>query len=231
MCAYCQTNTSSNLASILARAVHDIRSPIGCLLMLTQDVDLKEEHQKIVKIATSRMQAIINQVDSVVCTRTTLVNNESKKTFSLSPIIEEILVEKRYKYSSLNALFEYKCDTNIDNYLIEGNANSFQRLLSNLIDNGVDACENNNIIITIKVILLGNSVKLIISDNGKGMPKSIRDKILKNIPVTYGKSNGHGIGYGQIHETISLLNGKLSIKSRQGVGTDIILILPIKVMH
>lgn len=229
MCAYCQTNTSSNVASILARAVHDIRSPISCLLMMTKDVNLKEEHQQIVKIATSRMQAIINQVDNVICTTSPIIT-ESNEAFVFSPIIEEILVEKRYKYSNLNALFEYKSDKNIDNYLIEGNANSFQRLLSNLIDNGVDACENN-IRITIKTIVSRSSVKLIIRDNGKGMPKNVQDKILKNIPVTYGKANGHGIGYGQIHETLTLLKGKLSIKSKEGVGTDVILIFPIKVMH
>jgi hypothetical protein len=55
------------------------------------------------------------------------------------------------------------------------------------------------------------------------MPKEIQEKILNNIPVTFGRSQGHGIGYNQIHDMLANNNGVLQIQSKQNVGTKVML--------
>lgn len=67
-------------------------------------------------------------------------------------------------------------------------------------------------------------IYLIISDNGKGMPSEVLEKLRNNVSVTHGKENGHGVGFMQITDTVKQLNGSLNIDSTIGVGSTISLI-------
>lgn len=69
-------------------------------------------------------------------------------------------------------------------------------------------------------------VSITISDNGKGMEESVRQKILNNLTVTSGKENGHGLGYVQIRQALALHDATLSIESTENVGTRVILTFP-----
>jgi hypothetical protein len=58
------------------------------------------------------------------------------------------------------------------------------------------------------------------------MPPEIVDKIMNNISVTQGKEDGHGLGLMQVREALQKNRAKLSINSKIGIGTSIILTFP-----
>jgi FixJ family two-component response regulator len=68
---------------------------------------------------------------------------------------------------------------------------------------------------------MNNQVIIIIEDNGKGMPESVKEKILNNMVVTSGKDHGNGIGFTQIRDILQEHAGALSIDSIINVGTKI----------
>jgi hypothetical protein len=99
-------------------------------------------------------------------------------------------------------------------------------MLSNLINNSIDALEGKHGKIVIGLESTKNTIQITIKDNGKGMSEIVKNKILNNIAVTEGKTNGHGIGMTQVRETINRNEGKLSIDSELGKGTIITLDFP-----
>jgi hypothetical protein len=100
-------------------------------------------------------------------------------------------------------------------------------MLSNLINNSVDALDSKaGGVVTVSLHADDKIVTLTIQDNGKGMPKDVAEKIMNNIEITDGKEDGHGIGFGQIRQTLQRNEGKFHIDSKVGVGTKIILTFP-----
>lgn len=103
---------------------------------------------------------------------------------------------------------------------------AFKRMISNLINNAVDAFEGQRGRVVIKMNAAADWVKVTIVDNGKGMPPEVAEKIMNRIAVTQGKSDGHGIGLTQVREALSRNRGEMKIHSIVGQGTEITLTFP-----
>ncbi|MCC2644842.1 MAG: sensor histidine kinase, partial [Burkholderiales bacterium] len=144
---------------------------------------------------------------------------------NLSSVIEEILLEKKYVYKNLNIKFFYIPPIYVKDCLIQSENDDLKRMLSNIINNAVEACDENGII-HVSLELKNKILYLNIVDNGKGMPDEVLQKLRNSITITFGKENGQGIGLGQIRETVTKLCGSLTIKSILGIGTEIQIILP-----
>jgi hypothetical protein len=95
-------------------------------------------------------------------------------------------------------------------------------MLSNLINNAVDALEGKPGTVDIGLEVEDDKVVMVVSDTGKGMSSIVRDKILQGVSVTEGKPNGHGIGMTQVIDTVRKNKGTLAIDSVPGAGTRMI---------
>ncbi len=65
-----------------------------------------------------------------------------------------------------------------------------------------------------------------VKDTGVGIPDEIRDKIFK--PLTTTKSKGQGFGLAVVRKLTEELNGKVTVESQVGIGTEFILEFLIK---
>ena len=137
-----------------------------------------------------------------------------------------LLSEKRYQYE--NSLVEFSHDSSPEaNFtFINTESSAFNRMISNLINNAVDALDGKEGKVEIKLDLIGTDARVVIRDNGKGMPPEVLDKIKNKIQVTSEKKDGHGIGFSQIHDTLDASQGQIAIESQVGRGTQITLTFP-----
>jgi signal transduction histidine kinase len=106
----------------------------------------------------------------------------------------------------------------VDRYRIE-------RMLSNLIQNSIDAVEENKGIIKIKTEADDGSFKIIVEDNGCGIPEKNIDKIFDIFFTTKG-SRGTGFGLAIVQKIVKEHNGKIEVSSKVGEGTIFTIILP-----
>ncbi len=75
------------------------------------------------------------------------------------------------------------------------------RIVTNLVKNALQATENEeNPFINIEVISEGNTIKIIVSDNGKGISDEVKDLIFE--PKFTTKSSGMGLGLPMIKNII-----------------------------
>ena len=73
-----------------------------------------------------------------------------------------------------------------------------------------------------------NSVQISISDNGPGIPDSIKDKIFQPFFTTKPAGQGTGLGLSLSYDIIKAHGGELKVESKEGVGTTFIIALPIQ---
>ena len=99
------------------------------------------------------------------------------------------------------------------------------RVVTNLVKNAIQALENvENPLIEVKVSSEKNSIKIIVSDNGKGIKEE--DKKMVFEPKFTTKSSGMGLGLPMIKNIIEAYDGTISFTSKEGIGSVFTLILP-----
>lgn len=74
---------------------------------------------------------------------------------------------------------------------------------------------------------LGQTVEIIVSDNGNGIPKEAISKIFQPFFSTKPNGKGTGLGMGLACDIIRVHNGSLKVESEEGAVTKFIIQLPI----
>ncbi|WP_375471210.1 sensor histidine kinase [uncultured Nostoc sp.] len=126
--------------------------------------------------------------------------------------------------------------------LIECNAGSLNQVFMNLLNNAVDGLEESNQGRSFPDILANpntiwiktrqidtNQVKIIISDNGIGIPKEIRSKLFDPFFTTKPVGKGTGLGLFMSYQIVTQNHGgNLWCESTVGKGTKFVIEIPIK---
>lgn len=219
----------SKFQQIANQVAHDIVSPLSALSTIISMLrDIPEQHRITLKQAATRIEDITN--DLLKHYRTPEIKNTqaSKELdyFFTYLGLREILSEKRVEYHSSQIIFSHSVSASAHFAFIQVNSKSFRRMLSNLINNAVEAMEGRAGTVQIKLSETSNAVVLTIVDDGKGISPDVREKILNGTPVTDQKKHSHGIGLCQVRDTLQQSNASLDIESKEGIGTKIILTFP-----
>lgn len=204
---------------------HDIRSPISTLnMMLKHYNDFPEEVRFAFKNATVRLDDITTRLSQQYKSKNEDVGESNE--ILVSTALYDVLAEKKFEYADYNVNITSQFVGKGNFAFILADPVDFKRMLSNLINNAVAAFENKTGNIAIELKSINEEVQITISDNGKGMPDHVREAILNNQMITYGKEGGTGVGLTHARETIAKYNGRLSIKTEQNVGTQITVTFP-----
>ncbi|MGK0412734.1 MAG: two-component system nitrogen regulation sensor histidine kinase NtrY [Polaribacter sp.] len=99
------------------------------------------------------------------------------------------------------------------------------RIVTNLVKNAMQASEKEEKpIIEVKVISEKTTIKISVSDNGKGISEDVKDLIFE--PKFTTKSSGMGLGLPMIKNIIEAYDGSIYFTSKLGIGTVFTVILP-----
>jgi len=203
----------NNLMINIKNIIHDLRSPLAALKMLcSYSKDLSDDDKSLLESSTGRMCRIIESFSKKI-------QEDSK--INIHATIEKILKEKKIEYCKSNLQFIYAQTNNTEHWNINGDIDDFERMLSNLLNNAVEACFDKSGVINIDLKATNNTLHLTVGDNGKGIPDEVLQKLRDGESVTHGKEKGQGIGFKQIRDAVAKLNGKLIINSTIGAGTKI----------
>ncbi|MDE6710082.1 MAG: sensor histidine kinase, partial [Oscillospiraceae bacterium] len=102
-----------------------------------------------------------------------------------------------------------------------------QPVVENAFVHGIEG-EKANGRITVKVMYKGENVEICVSDNGQGISKTKLAELLKKLERN-DTSSGKSIGLTNVNKRIKMYHGEqygLSVKTAEGKGTDISIILP-----
>jgi signal transduction histidine kinase len=221
-----QLRIEAKLREVASQAVHDMGSPLSSLVGIADDSpELSEQKRITLREATLTLGDIATHWENEF--KNTDAKDEERQPLLVLNALENVLSQKRYMYKKSNVKFEtdFRADSSFT--FIKAAPSHFKRMISNLINNAVDALEDK-LGGTVKVRLRDDNewVIISISDNGVGMTPKMQDNIKNNTQKSFGKLNGKGIGLGQIHKTLKSNLGKLDIHSILGGGSKIIIRFP-----
>jgi len=74
----------------------------------------------------------------------------------------------------------------------------------------------------------GKGVRIVVKDNGPGIPASIVDKIFQPFFTTKPTGQGTGLGLSLSYDIIKAHGGIITVNSKENEGTEFIIILPVK---
>lgn len=227
--------SQAQIISISKQVAHDIRSPLMALeTALRAATELPLERRRLIEQANSRIKAIAE--DLLFRSRSSTVipfalpdtmikkRRESEiGSFRISQSVERIVAEKKIAFPDV----DFTTDSLLEGLKVNGITEDFERLLSNLLQNAIEAtseAHDPNIQVSLRVY--GKKFQLSIVDNGKGIPNEVLSKIGEE-GFTYGKSGGNGLGVSFAKRKVFEWDGDLQINSRVGFGTIVTITLPV----
>lgn len=98
----------------------------------------------------------------------------------------------------------------------------------NVITNAAHAFEGEGVISIRTEAIGGNEVRIIIQDNGNGIPEDILTQIFEPFFTTKKVGEGSGLGLPISKKIIEEHGGRIGIKSRLNEGTQVAIVLPVK---
>ncbi len=112
-----------------------------------------------------------------------------------------------------------KCNGNLD-------PQRFVRVIENLVVNSMDAMDAHpNGEITLSWEREANGIKIMVEDNGKGIPKKVIRRIFEPF-FSHGKSKGTGLGMATVKKIVEEHGGSVDVTSQEGQGTKVTLHIP-----
>lgn len=203
---------------LASQVIHDLRSPLWTLKLFAENLDEKNidpAHLKLFKLSYERLQSI---AEDLLAKRKSIAGS----TVSLHEMMDHLVLELQAASRYPQLTIEKKYGSNISN--IAGEKKDFQRCISNILTNAVEAMGGKGIL-TLTTSQNNNFIVVEINDNGPGMLPEILEKVLCG-NFTHNKINGNGIGMTVVREVVEKYKGELHARSQIGEGTTFQLSFP-----
>lgn len=206
---------------LAAQVAHDIRSPLAALGAAAKGLDIPIEQKSLIDGAVCRINGIAD--DLLRRHRGSPETAGKPEVCALYPLIEQVVMEKRSQHKEKSGI-KIDFTSTGKGILAAVEPKELQRLLSNLINNSVEAFGNSGVV-SAELSSHENKVFIRVSDNGKGIPPRILARLGQK-GETHGKSGGTGLGLYHARKKIESWGGVMQISSEPGRGTVISAELP-----
>jgi len=217
----------SAMGELASGVAHEIRNPINAIGMIAQRLDKEfkvekdsEEYHSITSLLRSevtRINKIITQFLSYAKPLDIRLKRVIAKEF-FDDIYRLFSEQAKLKGAQLIKLSDQSFEMMIDPELIK-------QSLMNLVQNAIDAVDKNG---KVEINYFNESDKLIIevSDNGKGIPEKIKNKIFDLYYTT--KPEGTGLGLSIVQKIIAEHKGTIEVFSEVNKYTKFKITIPQK---
>ena len=206
------------LRTSLFKITHEIKNPIAVCKSYLDMFDINNKgHIKYIEILKDEMNNILLLLQDFLAMNKIKIQ---KEILDINLLLEDVIKQFEPVLKEKNIKFIYNiCEEEV---FIEGDYNRLNQVLINMIKNSIEAIEYKG---TIKINYeINKDFKIIIEDNGIGIPKDELEKIKEPFYTT--KKNGTGLGVSLSIEIINAHNGKLQYEILKK-GTRVIIELPI----
>ncbi|MGD0645838.1 MAG: PAS domain S-box protein [Candidatus Bathyarchaeia archaeon] len=199
---------------------HDIRNPLqsitGELYLARNSLDsLPDTHAK------EDLRESIGYIEEQLTYVNKIVQDLQDYAKTPKPQLQETDLEKAVKdvLSSMNIPKIITVSSTIKTGFPKINTDQLylKRILTNLTSNAIQAMPNGGKI-AITATCKDEKVFITVADTGEGIPDDIKEKIFKPLFTT--KAKGQGFGLAVIKKLTEALNGKVTVESQIGKGTQ-----------
>ncbi len=216
----------SVVGQLAAGIAHEVGNPLTSISSLIQvmsrsetDENLKEK-LSLVKKQTDRISKLIHELVTFSQPSDMVI----KQTDINSLIIEALDIIKYDKYAQ-GCSFDVQLGENLPDADVP--EDQVQQVFINILLNAIDAVPRNNGNVTVSSGINNGTIQVIIGDNGKGIPKLIKEKIFDPFFTTKEIGKGTGLGLWVSYGIIESIRGEISVDSKENEGSTFTIKIPI----
>jgi nitrogen fixation/metabolism regulation signal transduction histidine kinase len=220
-----KSNKEQAWRQMAKQVAHEIKNPLTPMKLSVQSFErnFDEKDDKNEEKVQEFTQTIIQQIDTMSSIASAFSN------FSEMPIQQG---EKTNIVKAIKLALEIFKDENItfksdfDKIIINIDKPQIVRIMTNLIKNAIQACQNvSSPKISVTLKQKENVVQIRVKDNGQGIPKEIRPNIFE--PNFTTKSSGMGLGLGMVKNLVNSYDGKIDFETKIQKGTTFKITFPL----
>jgi two-component system sensor histidine kinase/response regulator len=212
-----------NLISVVA---HDLRAPLNRSLSLCHLIlpSLAEEHKKVLNLMIQVNNDGLQLVEGILHLDSIGHMDPEPVTINLKHFITDHLEKFFTGQASKKGI---QIHTAIENDLdIITDANSLRRIIDNLVSNAVKFSPPDTSVF-IRVLSIDNAIHISIQDQGPGISAEDQKKMFRKFQkLTAEPTSGEtstGLGLAIVKKLVENLNGKITVNSELGEGTEFVI--------
>ncbi|MCT4589441.1 MAG: PAS domain S-box protein [Carboxylicivirga sp.] len=228
-------------SSFLANMSHEIRTPMNAVLGFSDlleklvQTDVEKNYLRSIKSSGKSLLTLINDILDLSKIEAGKMNLDFNY-FNSRYVIEDIQNIFSLKIQEKGIDFIIEIDESLPQYIYSDEIR-FRQILVNLVNNAIKFTEAGYVKITVKVMEAYTDseenqfidLDLDIEDTGIGISKSFMNRIFNTFTQQEGKANkkfgGTGLGLAISKNLAKMMNGDISVKSKEGKGTTFTLYL------
>jgi signal transduction histidine kinase len=225
-----QTERMALVGKLAAGMAHSIRNPFTSVKMrlfsLSRSLKLSDSQKEDFDVISQE----IRHIDTIVQNFLEFSRPPKLRIQPISPsmVVDQAVQLLKHRLKSYDVEVTIERQRNLPE--IDADPEQLKEVLVNLVVNACEAMEKGgSVVIREQEPAVRSRDRLAViqvSDNGPGIPDSIRDKVLRPFFTT--KEEGTGLGLSIAARIIAEHRGRLDIESNQGRGVRFIISLPLK---
>lgn len=224
-----QKKRFEELSQLSREIAHDIKSPLTAIKIAMSTMEGNLKQKDLLQGTLNRIEFMLKDLEFKKTNYERLKNENLLQEVNLAESLSEAFEVKKMEKANLKNLMltlEISNEVKSKTPRIHVETHRFMRILSNLLNNAIEALEGKSGEVQLKAEMKPKMVVVSILDTGKGIPPHILP-FIGQFESTFGKEGGSGIGLYASKRDISDWNGEFSIESREGKGTLVSFSLPI----
>lgn len=210
----------------LFKITHEVKNPIAVCKGYLDMLDISNiDSDKVKRYVPIIRQEIGRSLDIMSDFMEFSKININKEIIDINMLLEDIESDLSILINNKN--IKFGCDLVDDEIYIEGDYSRLKQVFINMVKNSMEAIEGSGKI-EIVTRLSKDYYYVEISDNGCGMDMETLSHVKEMFYTT--KVKGTGLGVSLSNEIIIAHGGSIEYSSKEGVGTKVVVSLPISVL-
>lgn len=214
------------VAGAWRHAIGNMSTTISDLSILVDgDLD-RGEPAKLIKTRLEKIREIVDEIQDIPMPP--LSSESGVENIYICQLVRDRINQfknKKSRYGNVNFEMQFQVEELV---MVRASPEWLRRILDILIDNAVNsmrACHLKRI--NTKVCIQNESVEILISDTGSGIPENVRSILFKKPILKKKGEKGSGIGLFLANTIIQVYGGRLEICDTGADGTTVAMWLPL----
>ena len=226
-----QSHKMESIGTLATGIAHEINQPLTFIKIVFEAIkrDITND-QLSIKELVEDCDASLAQVVRITSIINHLLNFSRDDPMSMYKVgLGEILENALLLFSNRIKLKNIELEVTIKDDLpqINGNSIRLEQVFINLFQNSIDALkEIENARIAVSILKENNYVKILFSDNGKGIPAEFHAKIFEPFFTTKEVGEGTGLGLAMVYNIIKEHKGEISYVGEE-MGSTFLITIPV----
>lgn len=207
----------------IANISHDLRTPLTSLQGYLETLSFKSdkltpsERQRYLNIALSQSQKVSKLAQELF----ELARLEygqvklNKEQFFIEELIQDVLQKFELAAESRQQKLLVKFDCKLKS--VNADLSMIERVLTNLLDNALRHTPERGTI-KINLVQLDNSVQIVVSDTGSGIPEALKSELFQRPSMMSYKKHQGGLGLMIVKRILQLHKSDIQLIDRENYG-------------